>query len=464
DKPWDVVTLQSAYEINFSDLTGVYNQGFTTAYNTLVEEGLTSDTMTIDWVKNHYGLIVWKIASMARQLSLTHLWSYSNIIEQLRHRYEVEYKQGRRSAFRLIVEHDDTAAKHMVLCVANITVLGPSISLDLTDGWYIMKALLDLPLQYLVRNRKIFKGQKLHIQNAQLVGCTNPIHIMQLPSSVYLKLSCNSTRRARWYETLGYQPRPLPPISISCVMNEGGMISLVDVLILRSYPVLFYEKVEKGGVYRTIQEEEQEIKSWMIEQEAHFVKETELLLHDISDLNERQRVVDRIRNNMKRRTIQVCKTFLICDHPPSSKLINHKKMYLTLWLNSNDQENELIEGSRYRIHNTISKTNQQLKSCKKTYWKLLECDKDIRKELYRPRELLPISSLLELSISDEFDAVVLILVIDDSKHPMEILLNTLPQRFKSIQSRTGSYSEWFTHLAAPFTKSTRFDAVEKLTP
>lgn len=42
------------------------------------------------------------------------------VIRQLQYRYDCEINFGRRSALKKILERDDTAAKSMVLCIANI--------------------------------------------------------------------------------------------------------------------------------------------------------------------------------------------------------------------------------------------------------------------------------------------------------------------------------------------------------
>jgi len=42
--------------------------------------------------------------------------------------------------------------------------------LELTDGWYMMKAILDTPLSVLVKKGRITVGQKLFIYGAELTG------------------------------------------------------------------------------------------------------------------------------------------------------------------------------------------------------------------------------------------------------------------------------------------------------
>lgn len=42
--------------------------------------------------------------------------------------------------------------------------------MELTDGWYAIKAVLDTPLSVLVKNGRIAVGEKLFISGAELSG------------------------------------------------------------------------------------------------------------------------------------------------------------------------------------------------------------------------------------------------------------------------------------------------------
>jgi len=42
--------------------------------------------------------------------------------------------------------------------------------LELTDGWYMIKAMLDVPLSVLVQKGQLTVGQKLFMFGAELVG------------------------------------------------------------------------------------------------------------------------------------------------------------------------------------------------------------------------------------------------------------------------------------------------------
>lgn len=71
---------------------------------------------------------------------------------------------------------------------------------QLSDGWHGVKAQLDMPLTRAVRAGKIAVGTKLFVFGAELAGKSSPVTPLELTEAteVHLKLSANSTRRAKW--------------------------------------------------------------------------------------------------------------------------------------------------------------------------------------------------------------------------------------------------------------------------
>lgn len=118
----------------------------------------------------------------------------------------MEIDRSQRSAIKKITERDDTAAKTLVLCVSEI--LSPSTSLtetsnsktsgvdtsktaivELTDGWYAVKAQLDPPLSALVQKGRLAVGQKIITHGAELVGSPDACAPLEAPESLMLKVS-----------------------------------------------------------------------------------------------------------------------------------------------------------------------------------------------------------------------------------------------------------------------------------
>lgn len=73
-----------------------------------------------------------------------------------------------------------------------------------------------------------------------------------MPTSVVLKISANSTRRAKWYTKLGYYKEPWPfAISFNSVNENGGMITRTRAYIVRVYPMIYAIKQECDDEQKT---------------------------------------------------------------------------------------------------------------------------------------------------------------------------------------------------------------------
>ncbi|PWN26897.1 nucleic acid-binding protein, partial [Jaminaea rosea] len=137
------------------------------------------------WVRNHWVLILWKLAayvqaqaynagwSVSVEEACEKWWNFETALKQLLYRYEREVNLAQRSVLKRVHEHDSSSALPMVLLVMAIrspqegeASRGPT--LDLTDGWYRIIAQLDEPLSRAVGRGKIRAGQKLALQGARL--------------------------------------------------------------------------------------------------------------------------------------------------------------------------------------------------------------------------------------------------------------------------------------------------------
>ncbi|NXM35802.1 BRCA2 protein, partial [Oxyruncus cristatus] len=231
------------------------------------------------WVYNHYRWIVWKLAAM--EVSFPH--EFANrcltpemVLLQLKYRYDLEVDKSKRSAIKKITERDDAAGKTLVLCISKIislnTVVSPSSSnknmenkkaaaiIEVTDGWYGIRALLDPPLKAFLDRRRLTVGQKIIVHGAELVGSQNGCTPLEAPDSLMLKISANSTRCARWHAKLGFHQDPRPfPLPLSSLYSEGGAVGCIDVVIQRTYPIQWMEKTSAGSyVFRNSRAEERE--------------------------------------------------------------------------------------------------------------------------------------------------------------------------------------------------------------
>ncbi|XP_038219961.1 breast cancer type 2 susceptibility protein-like [Zerene cesonia] len=220
---------------------------------------VTSKIIPSGWIENHLKLIIWKLISY--EIRFPHLFetlcTVRNVLDQLKYRYDRELYNVERPALRKILERDDVASKAMVLCVVGVYVDGvyvsrvsnltDTIELLLTDGWYCIKASIDKYISKLIYDGKISVGMKLFIHGAELVNCEQGLAPWEDTSSVRLKISGNSTRRARWDARLGYHGNAAMLSRLSTVRPEGGKVSKLRVFVTRVYPTLYIEKFEDGS-------------------------------------------------------------------------------------------------------------------------------------------------------------------------------------------------------------------------
>ncbi|XP_077519013.1 uncharacterized protein LOC144129019 isoform X1 [Amblyomma americanum] len=227
----------------------------------LAMPGVDKNLVAPGWVDNHYRWIVWKLASMELHCpgvfggrSLTP----DQVMFQLKYRYDIEIDNSCRSALRKIYEKDDVSSKTLVLCVSAVVCKEDGVvHLELTDGWYSIRAELDKPLSNLASAQRIFVGLKLMISGAELVGTAEACTPLEAPKEVALKISYNSTRRARWDARMGYFAVPRPfRVPLASLHPKGGLVGRVDCLVIRAYPLMYLEMLPNGmGVMRREKEE-----------------------------------------------------------------------------------------------------------------------------------------------------------------------------------------------------------------
>ncbi|KAJ3661217.1 hypothetical protein Zmor_005625 [Zophobas morio] len=267
--------------------------------------GIEPKLIPTGWIRNHFKWIVWKLASYENFSSnINNCLTVENVIQQLKYRYDREIDRAERSTLRKIFELDDAPQKRMVLCVSKIINLqSDQFELELTDGWYSIRTVIDEPLCRQVRLRKIRVGTKLITCGAEILNCEG-CHPLQAADMIRLKISCNSTRRARWYVKLGYQRCPEPfPVMLCSVFPAGNVIGCVKICIARVYPVKYMEKQNNLTVWRNRKAEELRAQEWENKgrQEIEKLRETITKDYEMSLRTSRQNLslnysIDQIRN------------------------------------------------------------------------------------------------------------------------------------------------------------------------
>ena len=147
----------------------------------------------------------------------------------------------------------------MVLCVSSILGWSPARAgsggqhpeLEVTDGWYRMRAKIDLPLARAVRRGLIRVGSKLSVSGAkvsslyrspwsptltsyaldQLSGDRKEAcEILEAYDNTYLELCGNSSHLAPWHAKMGFVKEPFVA-TLDSLTADGGNIPATDLVV-----------------------------------------------------------------------------------------------------------------------------------------------------------------------------------------------------------------------------------------
>ncbi|KAK8468330.1 hypothetical protein PHAVU_006G005800 [Phaseolus vulgaris] len=260
------VTSVNAEKYVFHKGSGDNGMGAEAFVHLLALHGASMHFATKEWVTNHYKWIVWKLACYERYYpasSAGNFLTVSNVLEELKYRYEREGNHGHRSTIKKILEGDAMPSSVMILCISSIhssyvvesetcfeTKSGAkkteAVKVELTDGWYSMNAILDVPLSKQQAAGRLFVGQKLRLSGAGLCGWNGPVSPLEVSSTVSLLLHINGTYRAHWAERLGFCKVAGPPLAFRCIKSNGGLIPQTLAGITHIYPILYKERLSSG--------------------------------------------------------------------------------------------------------------------------------------------------------------------------------------------------------------------------
>lgn len=149
--------------------------------------------VTQKWVDNQWALVLWKLAGLVcldpkRGSPFTYTWCWKSVISQLEKHYDHEIRDGHRPALRRITTGDSPAGAPLVLLVTKILwkdeeskslkdrVYGVVAGeIEVSDGWYCLKAAIDSTLATAIRRGKIKPGRKLAVSGATVCDTCSPL-------------------------------------------------------------------------------------------------------------------------------------------------------------------------------------------------------------------------------------------------------------------------------------------------
>ncbi|KAI5114831.1 hypothetical protein M0805_009730, partial [Coniferiporia weirii] len=246
-----------------------------------------------EWVDNHWALVLWKLAGLAclepeRERTPDRRWCWRSVLTQLETRYDRELERGSRPPLRLIAAQDAPAGSPLVLVVTRVMWTQPervadngrvvedaAAELEVSDGWYRLRASVDAPIARAVCRGTIKPGRKIAVAGAKLDNDKKePSEILQAYDACTLLLSGNGTHLAPWHAKLGFQAEPFVA-TLGSLTPDGGSVPLVDFIIEKTYPVAFLEFISSPDGKKTPQGPRSEAEEAEIEDQWRRRRDTE---------------------------------------------------------------------------------------------------------------------------------------------------------------------------------------------
>ncbi len=113
-----------------------------------------------------------------------------------------------------------------------------STILELSDGWYRIQAQIDATLASACQRGRLQVGQKLAIMGATLDAQGDGNEVLAAYHMSTLVLASNSVSLAPWDARLGFSRTPFCA-SLRSLTSDGGLVSLMDIVITKVYPLAY---------------------------------------------------------------------------------------------------------------------------------------------------------------------------------------------------------------------------------
>ena len=263
---------------NILKMTSTTNASLTLGWRDIRDlmfaRGAKEKILTEEWCANAYRHVVWTAASIKRAFNFENCTKQAltskYILERMMYKYEREINLLQRPIIRKILERDAPSSVPMILLVSAIRSFGVlecdeendereekkrgdnnekeffyAAEIELSDGWYSIRAVLDDALSSHLRENRIRIGSKMFVQNCSMNGVPDGAGVQPLKPEAYqarLLLSSNSCRPVKWDAKLGLQKTNLT-IPLSSVRSDGGEVPRVLFTIHRHLPPVYRERL-----------------------------------------------------------------------------------------------------------------------------------------------------------------------------------------------------------------------------
>jgi breast cancer 2 susceptibility protein len=205
------------------------------------------------WVANATRWVAWKLAGLdAAFPALAGVAATGPVaVDALAYRYEREHGRGHRPHLARVLEGDTPAGAPAVFRVARILVPPPRVAspgepaLELTDGWYGVRAAVDAPLAAAVAGGRVRVGAKVAVAGARLAASA-PDEALRASETAMLALTHNCVAPAPAGARLGATRGPPRVRPLTRVDPDGGPVAATAFVVRRLYPDVVWQALADG--------------------------------------------------------------------------------------------------------------------------------------------------------------------------------------------------------------------------
>ncbi|EMP30058.1 Breast cancer type 2 susceptibility protein [Chelonia mydas] len=406
--------------------------------------GVDPKLITEAWVYNHYRWIVWKLAAMEisfPQEFANRCLTPERVLLQLKYRYDLEIDKSQRSAIKKIVERDDTAAKTLILCVSKIISLNENMPdicsnkniveskkkaavIEVTDGWYGIRALLDPPLQALLHGRRLTVGQKIIVHGAELVGSQDACTPLETPDSLMLKWVEKVPTGSYVFRNGRAEEREAAKHAENRQKHLEALFSQIQVEFkqhedkpqrraLRSRALTrqqIHALQDGAELYEALQNASDPgcMEGYLSGEQLKALNTHRQMLNDKkqaqieAEFKKAIESAEREEHGCSKRDVSTVWKLRVVDYRKQEK---DNAIILNIWRPLLDVCSLLKEGGRYRIYQLVASqskgksdtVNVQLTATNKTQYLQLQASQEVLLQMYIPRKALQFSMLLDPS-------------------------------------------------------------------
>jgi hypothetical protein len=202
-----------------------------------------------DFLKYLYKLSSWKYYILSKYFEDPSLFSLKNVLKNISHKFKIVFEEGKRSFLTKVAEKDSSINRNMILLVLDVKTFKSEAHedhfiIEMTDGYKSVFSEIQSsnPISLLLKKESIIPGMKLNIGLAKVERVTDDFE-------VFINIYYNSLSKADSSAKLGPNLKNKFLIkNLSNLREDGGEISLIDVVILKKYCYHVFDFVKKEKV------------------------------------------------------------------------------------------------------------------------------------------------------------------------------------------------------------------------